>query len=203
VSPYYAAIAGFGISFVASIALIYPAKFAAGKLGLVSKPRKDRWASVPVPMLGGVAIFLSFMAAKIAIGINIEKNGIFLLAATGMFALGLIDDFVHINPPSKLIGQIICAMLVIYFGTRLNLTGSPSLNLMITLLWIVGITNAFNLLDNMDGLAVGIALIAVIFMLFQSAMTDQVQMKLLAVFAGALLGFGQPVCRLFRCRAGA
>ena len=77
--------------------------------------------------------------------------------------LRLADDILNIDPQHKLAGQIIITSILMFFGFRLGWTDSKTINLFLSILWIVGITNAFNLLDNMDGLSVGIAFIAGIF----------------------------------------
>ena len=77
-----------------------------------------------------------------------------------MFLIGLIDDIFHIKPYQKLIGQFISAAIVIGYGLVLPWTDSQIINIVITAFWLIGITNAINLLDNMDGLAAGIAAVA-------------------------------------------
>ncbi|MCV5942791.1 hypothetical protein OFN64_39550, partial [Escherichia coli] len=74
-------------------------------------------------------------------------------SAAWLFIVGLIDDFLNIKPYQKLFGQIIGAVVVIGFGMTIPLTGNQIFDIWLTLFWIVGITNAINLLDNMDGLA--------------------------------------------------
>ncbi len=86
------------------------------------------------------------------------------IGITFLFILGLLDDFIHIKPQTKLVGQIIIASFVVFLGLRLHWFTSLTLDTMVTIGWIVGITNAFNLLDNMDGLCAGIGLIAAVFL---------------------------------------
>ena len=76
-----------------------------------------------------------------------------------MFATGLVDDVLSLKPATKLIAQIALASSLLFFGYRLNWLQSTTLDSLLTLVWIVGMTNAFNLLDNMDGLCAGIAMI--------------------------------------------
>src|SRR5690606_3781838 len=107
-----------------------------------------------------------------------------------LFAVGMLDDTLNIKPYQKLIGQLIGVLIVISFGLRLPLTGNELVDIAITTVWLVGITNAINLLDNMDGLAAGIAAIAAILMAFGFAAIGQSDELLLALaFIGALLGF--------------
>jgi UDP-GlcNAc:undecaprenyl-phosphate GlcNAc-1-phosphate transferase len=112
-----------------------------------------------------------------------------------MFLLGLADDLWDMDPQHKLVGQIIIAAVVVFLGLQLEWTGSTSFNLFLSMVWIVGITNAFNLLDNMDGLSAGIAFIGGIF-LFVFICTNPECMAaagpvlmILAAYLGAMLGF--------------
>ena len=77
-----------------------------------------------------------------------------------MFAFGLADDVLSLKPSTKLIVQIAVASALVFADYRLNWVGSTTLDIVLTLVWVVGLTNAFNLLDNMDGLCAGIAIIA-------------------------------------------
>ena len=133
----------------------------------VVMPRSDRWHRNPTPTLGGVGIFVAFLATLIALYLIKDVRELFLdrwsiiAGIMIMFFIGLYDDIKHINPPTKLVFQILAATVVIFFGNyTINFFRWPIANILLTFLWLVGITNAFNLLDNMDGLAGGVALIA-------------------------------------------
>jgi UDP-GlcNAc:undecaprenyl-phosphate GlcNAc-1-phosphate transferase len=107
-----------------------------------------------------------------------------------LFFVGLIDDWLHIKPYQKLIGQVIGAAAVVNYGLLLPWTRSLPANMVITIFWLIGITNAINLLDNMDGLATGIAAIASIFLTFNFIAAGQTtEAIMLSVFATALIGF--------------
>jgi UDP-GlcNAc:undecaprenyl-phosphate GlcNAc-1-phosphate transferase len=109
-------------------------------------------------MFGGVAIALSLFAG--AFVFNIANELRVLLATAGlMFATGLADDILSLKPSTKLVSQIALASVLLFFNYRLNWLDSVTLDGMLTLVWIVGLTNAFNLLDNMDGLCAGVAMI--------------------------------------------
>ncbi|MDQ6801016.1 MAG: hypothetical protein M3041_09285, partial [Acidobacteriota bacterium] len=111
-------------------------------------------------------------------------------ASASLFLLGLIDDFLHIKPYQKLIGQLMAAALVIYLGLVLPWTTSTAINMVVTFFWLVGITNAVNMLDNMDGLAGGVSAIAAIFLGVNFFLNGQYNEALtVAAFAGALIGF--------------
>ncbi len=204
-------------SLVCNLLLIPVVREVSIRLGKVSRPREDRWHRIPTPTLGGVGIFLSFfigLLITVIINHNLVSDwgsGVkstiqvfqnlrwgFLLGSTFIFCLGLYDDFKRISPPAKLIGQIVAATIVIAFGfttrfftPRLEnsiVAGLP--NILLTYIWIVGITNAINLLDNMDGLAGGISLITTGFLafLFWRAGNDGLFVLSLAL-AGSTLGF--------------
>ncbi len=162
----------------------------AGKMGAVAAPRSDRWHSKPTAMFGGTAIFTAILTVSAAL-LPWSRDLIVLLSASSLlFAAGMADDLWKIKPYQKLIVQIIAAALVVRFGLLLPWTSFPPANIAITLVWLVGITNAVNMLDNMDGLSAGVASIAAIFLGIDFALEGQLQeAMLLAIFAGALLGF--------------
>ena len=112
-----------------------------------------------------------------------------------MFFLGLMDDISEINPQYKLIGQVVVASVLVIFGFQFHWFESKTANTLISVFWIVGITNAFNLLDNMDGLSAGIACISGFFLFLwlmilpgTHILAAPVQLILIA-YIGSLLGF--------------
>ena len=114
-----------------------------------------------------------------------------------IFLIGLYDDFKRITPPTKLIGQILAATIVILFGYTTNFftpkINNPFLaqlpNILLTYLWLVGITNAINLLDNMDGLAGGISLITALIMSFFFWQAGDAELLIISLaLAGGVLG---------------
>jgi UDP-GlcNAc:undecaprenyl-phosphate/decaprenyl-phosphate GlcNAc-1-phosphate transferase len=184
------------ISFLISISALLLIRRVSFKLGRVAYPRKDRWHLKPTPTLGGVGIFAAFIVS-VLVSVYLQDNLIdlierwnILLAAILMFALGLFDDFHEISPPVKLIGQIIAATLVIFYGDMINFFPWPIANIILTIIWLVGITNAINLLDNMDGLAGGVAFIAASVLSFFFWKAGDIQLLLISIsLAGAILGF--------------
>ena len=162
----------------------------ARKFSILSVPRGDRWRDRSVPLLGGVAIFLSFLIGFL---LFVPKEREFVLIVIGGFALfllGLLDDFIRLKPYQKLVGQVCVATALVSWGVVLPFSGSALLNSLITLIWIVAITNAVNLLDNIDGLCAGIALIAGFYRLLFCALNDHTGGVLFAlVFMGAVAGF--------------
>src|SRR6185436_15596831 len=113
-----------------------------------------------------------------------------IAASTALFLLGLVDDFFHLKPYQKLVGQLLSSAAVVYMGLVLPWTGSVAVNMIITFFWLVGVTNAVNMLDNMDGLAAGIAAIAALSLAVNFVLNGQMNEALmLSAFFGGLLGF--------------
>lgn len=174
----------------ASLALTPAVAALARRIGAVAKPKSDRWHSKPTAMLGGVAIVIAVAGALIAFVPMSRDDVIVISASVALFFVGLADDFFHIKPYQKLIGQLLGAAAVVAFGLVLPWTPNFTVNVLITLFWLVGITNAVNMLDNMDGLAAGVCAIAAIFLAINFFRNQQLtEALMLAAFAGALIGF--------------
>ncbi len=157
---------------------------------LVVQPRQDRWHHRPTALFGGVAIYLSFLMGCLVIAPQFSGVRLILLGGTLLFLLGLVDDFSSLKPYVKFVVQLVVAAIVVYFGRRLPWTNYEAVNIVLTILWIVGVTNAVNLLDNMDGLAGGISLIACLFLSATFLLNGQIpQATLPAILGGAVLGF--------------
>lgn len=161
----------------------------ARRVGMVAQPKADRWHRKPTAMLGGLAVMFATVCG-FAFGRPTNMMWYVLGVSIGMCALGLVDDILHIKPYQKLVVQILGAAAVISAGLTLPWTGSITLNVLITVFWLTGITNAVNLLDNMDGLAAGVAIIASVCLGLNFLMNGQVtEATMLLAFGGALLGF--------------
>src|SRR4051794_28212178 len=184
-----AAVAG-GAAFAAALALTPWIAAVARRAGAVAKPKSDRWHTRPTAMLGGIAIAAAVLGTILLL-LPLTREGMIVVGASGaLFLVGLADDFLHIKPYQKLIGQLLGAAAVIALGLILPWTGSFVVNVLITVFWIVGITNAVNMLDNMDGLATGVCAIAALFLALNFYAGDQLpQALMLIAFAAALLGF--------------
>jgi len=133
---------------------------------LISKVKVDRWSDKIVPVSGGIAIFLSIIPSLIIKSFEYNVSGKLLIGLIGglaMFALGLFDDIYELKSFQKFILQIIIVLFVVALGVKVSMFIKP-FNFVITVFWILGITNAFNLLDNMDGLSGGIAAISSVFL---------------------------------------
>ncbi|HQE91996.1 MAG TPA: MraY family glycosyltransferase [Anaerolineae bacterium] len=169
----------------------------ARKLGLrlntIDQPDPSRKVhTVPTPRAGGIAIFLSTLIVTLLLGekYNVSQLTGTLIGATLMSFMGLWDDRFSLSAGVKLVGQLLAAGLLILTGVSISVLPHPLLNLAATILWIVGITNAFNLLDNMDGLAGGIAAIAAAHFALICAFTGQYLVGALAVAVmAACIGF--------------
>ena len=162
----------------------------ARRFGAVAKPKIDRWHKKPTAMLGGVAIWLSVLITLEFFIPHSTYLWVILRASSFLFLVGLVDDILHIKPYQKLIGQILGSAYVVYYGLSLPWTDSILVNMALAIFWLIGITNAINLLDNMDGLASGISIIAAGFLALSFISTGQTPEALMMIaFAGALLGF--------------
>lgn len=185
------AIAAFSVSF-AVLRLLLRSPLGAR---LVAVPTDERWHEQPTPTFGGVGIFAGLVAGvlvALATGIiewSGELGGI-LAGVTIVFVAGLVDDVRHLSPLAKLAAQVTAAVVVLASGLNVEIVGNDLLAWAIGLLWLVGITNAFNLLDNMDGLAAGTAAVASGAFFFIAIMNDQQNGALFAIgLAGAMVGF--------------
>jgi len=177
-------------SFCLALILTPLVRMLARRFGFVAVPKIDRWHKQPTAMLGGVVIWLSVLVTVLLFSPHITYGKEIVLASTFLFAVGLVDDLIHIKPYQKLIGQILGAAFVVYYGLTLPWTGSVFVNMALAIFWLIGITNAINLLDNMDGLASGIAVIAAGFLSLSFVNSGQFNEALiLLIFAAALLGF--------------
>src|SRR5918998_2740298 len=173
-----------------SLALTPLVRAFARRYDIIARPRSDRFSKRPTAMLGGVAIYLSVLAAYLLFVPHTREGWVVMGASTALFVVGLVDDFLHIKPYQKLIGQVLGASAVVYFGLLLPWGWGASVAMAVTIFWLIGITNAINLLDNMDGLAAGISAIAAVFIAANFADNGQMtEALMLAVFAAGLLGF--------------
>jgi UDP-GlcNAc:undecaprenyl-phosphate/decaprenyl-phosphate GlcNAc-1-phosphate transferase len=178
----------FWIALVLSLILVPLVRNISIRFGLVELPKADRWHTKPTPKVGGIAIFISFAVAlsiTTFISFPVDFPWALLAGALITFSLGVLDDSKHLSPGAKLIGQILAASIVVFFGRNLEFFDLEILNVLFTFVWLIGITNAINLLDNMDGLAGGVALIAALML---SLMFWQVQAFSLLTIALALGG---------------
>jgi UDP-GlcNAc:undecaprenyl-phosphate GlcNAc-1-phosphate transferase len=183
----------FFFALLVSLALVPVCRSLALRLGFVATPRADRWHARPIALCGGVAIGVTLFTGLLVFR-SIPAIPILAGGAALMFAAGLADDVLRMKPFTKLVIQIAIAAIFLFVGHRLHWTPSPTLDTLLTLIWVVGMTNAFNLLDNMDGLAGGVALIVgaalLIGLVSPGAGSLAVhQAQYLALLVGATAGF--------------
>jgi UDP-GlcNAc:undecaprenyl-phosphate GlcNAc-1-phosphate transferase len=145
----------------------------------------------PMPKAGGLAIGLAIVLINLLSG-NLQSDAIraILLASLIIFLFGLWDDSYRLSPQWKLAGQILGTIILISQGVHIRMLGSMTvLNIALTLLWTIGITNAFNLVDSMDGLAIGLAAIASAFFMLVTVDAGQPSLSLLsAIILGSSIG---------------
>lgn len=178
------------ISFASAIVLTYIIRGAARRYGFVAKPKSDRWHKKPTAMMGGVAIFLTTVLIYFLFVPKTTESLVVLGASSFLFLVGLLDDVLNIKPYQKLVGQLIGATIIIGFRLTLPWTGYEILDIWLTVLWLIGITNAINLLDNMDGLAAGISVIAALSLAVGFGTIGQTnELLFIVAFIGALVGF--------------
>jgi len=177
----------------------------ARRVGMVVQPRADRWHRSPTPVLGGAAITLAAVLIIVTLLPLSRVSATITVGLLAAFALGLLDDFRHIAPSTKLAGQAGIASLLFFGGVRVEIIGVEPIAYLVTVLWVVGLMNAVNLIDNMDGLAGGVVAIAGIG-LGVSALPENATAGIVAGAAGgAALGFllhNFPPARVFMGDAG-
>lgn len=162
------------------------------RIGYMDHPMGNKVHAHPTALLGGLSIYIAFILA-IFTTVKIDANprlASMLIASTFLLVVGLVDDRMGMMPEIKLLGQFLAAMVVIKAGVRIDFLNNYYLNVIVTYIWIVGITNAFNLLDNMNGLSSGIAVIAAVFFGIIMWESGQLLTALISfAIAGASLGF--------------
>lgn len=184
-------------SAILSTLLVWGSIRVANRTGMVDAPDGGRKQQQrPIPKIGGIAVALAFtIAFLVAVAASGDPTELELLAgvllpALGVAALGFVDDLRALNPWVRLLAQTLFALIVWWAGTQVSFTRMEWLDLLITLLWIVGLTNAMNLLDNSDGLAASTTLVAAVGTGIIAALYGQFFVAGLAfALAGIALGF--------------
>ena len=192
-----------GLAAVVSFLATPLVKTLAYKVGAIDVPKDNRrMHKVPIPRLGGLAIFLAFLlSALVFADIDRQMQGI-LLGAVMIVVLGVMDDIMALKALPKLIVQIAAAGVAVYYGCRIQFLSNPNvfsdmtyvnlgwLSVPITIIWIVAITNAVNFIDGLDGLAVGVSAISTALLIVIALMVAEVNIAIiLCALFGACLGF--------------
>ena len=158
--------------------------------GWLETPKADRWHKRPAAKFGGVALFFSFSIALLMI--HQFSNTVIFLFTGGLFifALGITDDVGSVRPSVKFVAQVALAISAYFIGFKFLASSPAYISLPLTVFWIVGIINAFNLLDNMDGLSSGIAIIACAVLAGQAFLYDvSLVLQVSMIMIGSCLGF--------------
>jgi UDP-GlcNAc:undecaprenyl-phosphate/decaprenyl-phosphate GlcNAc-1-phosphate transferase len=178
---------------VVAAALVTPLIiWLARKKGWVVEPRQDRWHKKPTAVYGGVGIFIAFMVSFLATSPHPHNHWILVGGGCAMFLVGLIDDIWEMKPQIKFLAQLIIAIAAVSLGVDLDREVIPWawLAMPLAVFWLVAITNAVNILDNMDGLSSGVVFVAGFCLGVGAAINHFTVVGPLAVMlAGASLGF--------------
>jgi UDP-GlcNAc:undecaprenyl-phosphate/decaprenyl-phosphate GlcNAc-1-phosphate transferase len=175
------------------------------RLGLVDQPGGRKMHAEPIPRVGGVAIALAYLSTFGLLLLSQLNGGLFvhkympmalrLLPAAGLIlGVGLLDDIVRLRPWQKLAGQILGVLWAYYSGIRITMIAGydfgPTVAMVLTLLWLLGCTNAFNLIDGVDGLAAGVGFLSTATIFIAALLHGQVDLAIATIpLAGCLVGF--------------
>lgn len=180
----------FAISFFVVLLTTPVVRMVARRMDFLDIPSKRKAHTQPTPLLGGLSVFAGFLLAA-AVGLYMlgQPLSLRLLGFLGggllVFLIGLVDDRVGLSPVTKLMGQLAAGLLLLLSGNTNGLITNSWMDLSLSLLWVVGLINALNFLDNMDGISSGISFIASLAFLVVCAFQGQV---LTAVLAAAVAG---------------
>ena len=198
-----AIIISLGIAFILALLFTPVAKKIAKKIGAIDIPKDARRVHhKPIPRLGGIAIYASFIITLlIMMPVDRILLGI-LLGSVGIITIGILDDRKSLPAWLKLIVQILSACVPVLFGLKISILSNPIgwsnspfimlhyLSVPITILWIVGLTNAVNIIDGLDGLACGVSIIATVSVFIISVIVGNYPIALItAILCGSCLGF--------------
>lgn len=193
----------FSVAFGVSLASTPFVKVLAYKIGAIDVPKDARRVhDHPIPRLGGLAIFYGFLISILCFAtVDTQLKGI-TIGCLIIVAVGIVDDVKQLSAKVKFVLQIVTAVVVVLHGVTIKYISVPSfiveggilnlgfMSIPITIVWIVGVTNAVNLIDGLDGLAVGVSSIATFSLFFIAILTREFQLAVItAALAGACLGF--------------
>ncbi|MBQ3286993.1 MAG: undecaprenyl/decaprenyl-phosphate alpha-N-acetylglucosaminyl 1-phosphate transferase [Firmicutes bacterium] len=186
-------------AFAVALAMTWPSIWLAHKLHIVDMPNARKVHTAPTPRVGGIAIYLGFVAGALLLGVYTRQVAAVLIAGSVVFLTGFIDDYKDISPKFKLAGQFVAALILVAAGFSIRFISNPFtgstvslgvLGIPITVLWLVGVSNAVNLIDGMDGLASGVsAIAAVATAIVCLSQGELVAAALAGILAASALGF--------------
>ena len=194
------------VAFLISFAATPMVISLAHKIGAIDVPKDARRVhKKPTPLIGGLAIFLGFIVSVICFAVIDKETAGILIGCVIIVTVGMIDDITDMKAIVKLLCQIVAAAVVVYSGVRIEHFANPFarfglgdpyivlnfwVSVAVTIFWITGICNAVNLIDGLDGLAVGVSSIASICMLAMTLITQNLNVAIVtAAVAGAGFGF--------------
>ena len=184
------------LSFSFSFCLTPLFRWLAPTIGAMDIPDSRKKHDQATPLLGGGAVFLAFLLAILVNGIFSKELTAILIGSSLLFIIGVIDDVRDVNAAIKLFAQLAAVGCVMFQGIVLRILpeslgiAADLSNGLLTILWILGITNAFNFFDGMDGMASGLGLIIAFFLGVVAFQTDQAFLGWIAVAVmGSCLGF--------------
>ncbi|ODS32130.1 MAG: putative glycosyltransferase [Candidatus Scalindua rubra] len=181
-------------SFLVSYLCVPVVRRIALRLDIVDNPDRRKIHVAPTPLLGGVAVYIAFASAIIYNNVfSLELKGV-AIGATIVFIIGLIDDFKFLPAMLKLFIQVVAVSIMICYGVVVdilpNVWWGKSLEIVITIIWMLGITNSLNFFDGMDGLAAGLTVICSMFLGILAIQTNQPYLMFLSIaLVGSCLGF--------------
>ncbi|NLU50205.1 MAG: undecaprenyl/decaprenyl-phosphate alpha-N-acetylglucosaminyl 1-phosphate transferase [Syntrophomonadaceae bacterium] len=189
---------GTGLAFLIAYLAVPLAAKLAFRLGAIDEPDSRKVHRKPMPRLGGLAIFAGFMAAVLVlVKVQGPYEGI-IIGGIIIFLVGVLDDIFGLSPWSKLLGQVVAAAAAIHAGVNVHFMTNPfdgmiylgKMSIPLTMLWIIGITNAVNLIDGLDGLAAGVSGIAALTLAIVALREDQwLAAGVAFILVGAVVGF--------------
>jgi len=186
------------ICFIASLIITPFVKKLAIKIGATDAPNQRKVHTKIMPRLGGLAIFISFLIGVAFLRPESEFIIPILIGACIIIVIGVMDDMMELTAKAKFLGQIVAALVVVLSGVQVNYINLPFdggielgiFSIPLTILWIVGITNAINLIDGLDGLAAGVSTIAVVTISAMAMLKGDIfVLSIGAILIGSTLGF--------------
>jgi len=181
-------------SFLLAFFLTLVIRRIATKLKILDYPEERKIHEQPIPLLGGLAVYIAYVAAIfLNFSFSTELKGI-ILGGTVILVVGLVDDIKELSATWKLMAQILATGILIYYGVRLSFLPNNwwgiGGEILLTVIWVVGITNAVNFFDGMDGLATGLIAICCLSFFIVALLTNQPYLGYLTIaLAGSCLAF--------------